>query len=95
MVERTDEGYMVNPDEWTEEVALEMATADGFNFNEDHMRFINEARLMYNEAGTVPVLRKFAKSVGTDKKELFGFFEYGPMKMISKYGGLPKPTGCV
>ncbi|MBC8399555.1 MAG: TusE/DsrC/DsvC family sulfur relay protein, partial [Flavobacteriales bacterium] len=28
-------------------------------------------------------------------KELYEVFESGPMKKIAKYGGLPKPTGCV
>ncbi|MEN8213381.1 MAG: TusE/DsrC/DsvC family sulfur relay protein, partial [Pseudomonadota bacterium] len=32
---------------------------------------------------------------GIDKKVLFDVWNTGPMKPISKYGGLPKPTGCV
>ena len=30
-----------------------------------------------------------------DKKDLFKLWTTGPMKPITKYGGLPKPTGCV
>ena len=30
-----------------------------------------------------------------DKKEMFKVWMTGPMKPITKYGGLPKPTGCV
>jgi sulfur relay (sulfurtransferase) DsrC/TusE family protein len=37
----------------------------------------------------------FAKYIDMDQKELFNVWMTGPMKPINKYGGLPKPTGCV
>jgi tRNA 2-thiouridine synthesizing protein E len=40
-------------------------------------------------------VRKFAKYIGADTKALFDLWMTGPMKPITKYGGLPKPTGCV
>jgi tRNA 2-thiouridine synthesizing protein E len=52
---------------------------------------------MFNETGTVPAVRNFAKEFGMDRKasKLYEVFQSGPMKKIAKYGGLPKPTGCV
>jgi tRNA 2-thiouridine synthesizing protein E len=52
---------------------------------------------MFNQTGTVPAVRTFAKEFGMDRKatKLYEVFESGPMKKIAKYGGLPKPTGCV
>ena len=38
---------------------------------------------------------KFAAYVGRPNKDLFELWQTGPMKPITKYGGLPKPTGCV
>ena len=60
-------------------------------------KYIMKAREMYNATGTVPAVRVFAKEFGMDRKakELYEVFESGPMKKIAKYGGLPKPTGCV
>jgi len=30
-----------------------------------------------------------------DSKHLYDVFKKGPMKLICKWGALPKPTGCV
>ena len=38
---------------------------------------------------------KSAKLINEDQKELFRIWMTGPMKPITKYGGMPKPTGCV
>jgi tRNA 2-thiouridine synthesizing protein E len=35
-----------------------------------------------------------AKVVGIDKKILFKEWLTGPMKPITKYGGMPQPTSC-
>jgi tRNA 2-thiouridine synthesizing protein E len=43
----------------------------------------------------VPPIRKFAKYIEEDQKEVFDLWMTGPMKPITKYGGMPKPTGCV
>ena len=52
---------------------------------------------MFSQSGTVPAMRDFAKEFGMDRKatKLYDTFKSGPMKKIAKYGGLPKPTGCV
>ena len=74
-----------------------MAKNDGFQITDQIMTYILKAREMYHETGTVPAVRVFAKEFGMDRKakELYDVFESGPMKKIAKYGGLPKPTGCV
>jgi len=43
----------------------------------------------------VPPIRKFSKYCGEDQKAMFKLWMTGPMKPITKYGGLPRPTGCV
>jgi tRNA 2-thiouridine synthesizing protein E len=89
------EGFLVNRDDWSEEVARELASADEFEIDEQIMSYIREARQMYENDGVVPPIRKFAKEVGVSTKDLYGVFKKGPMKLICKWGGLPKPTGCV
>ena len=89
------EGFLVNRDDWSEEVARELAQAEGMEISDEIMNFINEARRMYDEDGVVPPIRKFAKEMGVDSKHLYDVFKKGPMKLICKWGGLPKPTGCV
>jgi len=89
------EGFLVNRDDWTEDVAAQLAETDGFEMTDEIMEYIREARNMYGEDGVVPPIRKFSKKVGTDSKHLYGVFKKGPMKLICKWGALPKPTGCV
>lgn len=89
------EGFLVNRADWTPEVAGEIASRDGVDINEDHMKFINEARRMFSDDGVVPPLRAFIKAMGVDKKDIYADFMGSPMKLICKWGGLPKPTGCV
>jgi tRNA 2-thiouridine synthesizing protein E len=43
----------------------------------------------------VPPIRKFAKYLDEEQNSVFKLWMTGPMKPITKYGGLPKPTGCV
>ena len=96
-LERDGDGFLVDMNQWNEEVMIEMAKQDGFEITEEIKGYINKAREMYDETQTVPAIRVFAKSLGMDRKAkpLYEVFESGPMKKIAKYGGLPKPTGCV
>ncbi|TCS63579.1 tRNA 2-thiouridine synthesizing protein E [Varunaivibrio sulfuroxidans] len=89
------EGFLVNRDDWSPEVAKQIAANDGRELTQEHMNYILEARRIFEENATVPPIRKFTKVMGVDKKQLFDTFETGPMKLICKWGGLPKPTGCV
>ncbi len=89
------EGFLVNRDDWNEQIAKDLAKADEFEMNDQVMGFIREARSMFDENGVVPPIRKFAKEVDVSSKELYAIFKKGPMKLICKWGGLPKPTGCV
>lgn len=89
------EGFLLNRDDWSEEAAREMAVRDGMEANDEIMNYIVEARKMFDENGVVPPIRKFAKAMKTDSKYLYTVFQKGPMKLICKWGGLPKPTGCV
>ncbi len=89
------EGFLVDRDDWNEEIATELARRDAMEIDEQIMHYIREARAMYERDGMVPPIRKFAKEMGVTTNDLYGVFKKGPMKLICKWGGLPKPTGCV
>ena len=93
--ERDGDGYLKSMEDWTPEIGQAMADEDGVELTEDKWMQINKAREYYEEEAVVPPIRKFAKYIGQDKKDLFKQWKTGPMKPITKYGGLPKPTGCV
>lgn len=92
---RDGDGYLMDMNVWSPEIGRAMAEADGVDLDEVKWEQVMKARDYYDEHSSVPPIRKFAKYLGEDKKELFRLWMTGPMKPITKYGGLPKPTGCV
>jgi TusE/DsrC/DsvC family sulfur relay protein len=92
---RDGDGYLTNMYDWTPEIARAMAEADGFELNDERWGQVMKAREYYDEHSVVPPIRKFSKYMGADQKAMFTLWLTGPMKPITKYGGLPKPTGCV
>ncbi len=92
---RDGDGYLQDMSDWTPEIGRAMAEADGVDLDERKWEQILKAREYYEEFGTVPPIRKFAKYIEEDQKVLFDLWMTGPMKPITKYGGMPKPTGCV
>lgn len=92
---RDGDGYLQDMSEWTEEIARAMAEADNYELTDEKWEQILKAREYYDEFQAVPPIRKFAKYMEMDQKDLFNTWMTGPMKPITKYGGLPKPTGCV
>ena len=93
--ERDGDGYLVDSSVWTSEIAHAMAQVDDVELDDTKWQQILKAREYYEEHAVVPPIRKFSKYMGADQKEMFKMWMTGPMKPITKYGGLPKPTGCV
>jgi len=93
--ERDGDGYLIDMNAWTPEIGRAMAEADEVELDDTKWEQILKAREYFDENGVVPPIRKFAKYIGADQKEMFKAWMSGPMKPITKYGGLPKPTGCV
>ena len=95
MSARDGDGYLLERDGWTPEVGRGMAEADGVELDDVRWSHFLKAREYYEQFGVVPPIRKFATFSGEDQKDMFKLWMTGPMKPITKYGGLPKPTGCV
>jgi tRNA 2-thiouridine synthesizing protein E len=93
--DRDGDGYLTDMSAWTDEVGRAMAAADDYELTDEKWSQILKAREYYEEFGSVPPIRKFAKYLEQDQIAVFKLWMTGPMKPITKYGGLPKPTGCV
>ncbi len=94
-LERTGNGYLVDPTIWSEEIMHDMAKEDELTLTDSMVMQILKAREYFEDNSSVPPIRTFAKYVGIDKKILFKEWLTGPMKPITKLGGMPQPTGCV
>lgn len=93
--QRDGDGYLLDMREWTPEIGRAMAHTDEFSIDDGMWQQIDLARAIYIKTDGVPPLRKFMKFIKIEKKAMFKMWTTGPMKPITKYGGLPKPTGCV
>ena len=100
-VSRDEEGYMVNPDEWNKEVAIQFASEENLELSNDHWTVINFIRESYGEHKIAPdirhVAKHLAKALGCDKKEaknrIFKLFPYGYVKQTCKIAGMKRPRG--
>jgi TusE/DsrC/DsvC family sulfur relay protein len=91
-----DEGFFESPDEWTEQMAPEIAAAEGIDeLTEAHWMVIKFMRHEYAEKSTGPTVRVLGKTSGVSVKELYQLFPKGPAKVAAKIAGIPKPRGCI
>ncbi|ACF13118.1 sulfur relay protein, TusE/DsrC/DsvC family [Chloroherpeton thalassium ATCC 35110] len=94
-VEIDKDGFLVNPNEWTEEIAAEIARQDGIELTDAHWKVIRFMRDDYKATGQTPTVRKITKNNIANTKEIYALFPGGPAKFPAKIGGLPKPKGCL
>ena len=90
------EGFLQKPEQWTEDLALEIARQNGLpDLNDRHWLVIRFMRDTYLQKGTAPTIRTLGKDSGVPVKELYQLFPKGPAKLAAKIGGIPKPKGCI
>jgi TusE/DsrC/DsvC family sulfur relay protein len=95
-VQRDNDGFFVHPEEWTEDMAPEIARESGIpELTARHWQVINFMRNAYFERGAAPSIRTLGKASGVPIKELYQLFPKGPAKLAAKIGGIPKPRGCI
>jgi len=95
-VEVNEEGFLVNPADWTKDMAVELAKEEGIaNLTEAHWKVIDFSRQSAGSTGSSPTLRTITNGSGVSTKELFTLFPKGPAKKVAKIAGLGKPEGCV
>jgi TusE/DsrC/DsvC family sulfur relay protein len=101
-LEVDEDGYLINLDDWSKDVAEELAKGEGVEMSEAHWEVVNFLRDYYNEYKIAPMIRILTKEIGKklgkekgNTKYLYELYPGGPAKQACKIAGLPKPTGCV
>jgi dissimilatory sulfite reductase related protein len=95
-VEVDAEGFLVDPAEWTSEIAATIAAENGIaELTPDHWQVVHFMRDRYLSQGTAPSIRALGKESGVSIKALYELFPKGPAKLAAKIGGIPKPHGCI
>ena len=95
-VELNDEGFFVDPAQWTEAMVPELARHEGIDeLTDAHWTVIRFMRNEYLAKGSGPTVRVLGKASGVSIKELYQLFPKGPAKVAAKIAGIPKPRGCI
>lgn len=96
MPTRDAEGYLVEPDEWNEEVAKALGAELEIDLNDDHWDVIRFMRRYYEEHQIAADARFVIKHLearypGTARKRLFELFPYGYVGQACKVAGMKRP----
>lgn len=95
-IEVDAEGFLQKPEQWSEELGIEIAREVGIDpLTDRHWQVIRFMRDRYLKTGTAPTIRTLGKESGVTTKELYQLFPKGPAKLAARIGGIPKPHGCI
>ncbi|QFU76109.1 TusE/DsrC/DsvC family sulfur relay protein [Halioglobus maricola] len=96
------EGFLLRLDDWSPELAGEIAATEGIALNDKHWEVITLLREYYAEFDASPAMRPLVKycalKLGPEKGKslyLLSLFPGSPAKIGSKIAGLPKPENCL
>ena len=90
----TEDGYLTDPNQWTRDIAVEIAREEGITLSPKHfevIEFIRDKTLK----GEVMIIRTIGKSGIVDTKGFYELFPGAPLKKASRIAGVSKPTSCV
>ena len=96
-VETDKNGYLVNVDDWNEDVAKAMAETEGVELTDKHWDLINYLRDEYiNNGGNQPNTRNIVKAMSAKwneklgQKDVYQLFPKDPSKQGGRIAGLPE-----
>lgn len=98
-IERDDEGYLFDPEQWTPELARELAREEELELGDEHWMVLDFIRDYREQHRITPDIRHVAKylaeQTGCDKKtgkaRIFELFPYGYVKQACKLAGMKRP----
>ena len=98
-LETTDNGYLVNQEDWNEVVGEAIAKTDELELTEQHWDIVSYLRdEHFNNGGNEPnertILKDMAKKWGSKptSKDMYRLFPGMPSKQGRKIAGLPQST---
>lgn len=97
----TKDGFLVNPSDWNETVAVALAGSVPILLTDAHWEIIRYIRDYYQKFRHLPNNRMFVKGVSLMLGEAKGnsiylnaLFAGSPVRFACLVAGLPKPPGC-
>lgn len=85
-----EDGFLVDPEHWTRELAGQLAGAAGISqLNDAHWQIINFIRERHLRYGALPPMRIICRQLGTERDAVKGLF--GGCQKLWRIAGLPNP----
>ncbi|CAM3109836.1 MULTISPECIES: TusE/DsrC/DsvC family sulfur relay protein [Pseudomonas] len=101
-LELDKDGYLVDLNQWSTDVANALAAAERLELTADHWEILELLRGFYAEfqlsPATRPLIKYTALKLGPEKGNslhLNTLFNGTPAKLAAKLAGLPRPTNCL
>ncbi|AZF22014.1 TusE/DsrC/DsvC family sulfur relay protein [Pseudomonas sp. R3-52-08] len=101
-LELDKDGYLVDLDAWSAEIAGALAAAESLELTPDHWEILELLRGFYAQyqlsPATRPLIKYVALNLGPEKGNslhLNKLFNGTPAKLAAKLAGLPRPTNCL
>ena len=96
MPTQDSEGYLIDPDEWTEGDAVAIAAGLGVVLGDDHWLVIRFMREYWHERRIAPDARHAMRELdrrypGQGRKRLFELFPYGYVAQACRIAGMKRP----
>ena len=95
MVETDSEGYLIEPADWNEEVAVDLAAREGITLTDEHWEVLRFMRAWLADRRVAPdvrhVIRHLADTSGADRNRVFTLFPYGYVQQACKIAGMRRP----
>jgi dissimilatory sulfite reductase related protein len=89
------EGFLVNPADWTDKMATELALESGLPVLTDlHWKTVRFLRTFYLSNGRAPLNRDIKRETGLNILELERLFPGGIRHGARRMAGLPNPKTC-
>ncbi|MHB1091745.1 TusE/DsrC/DsvC family sulfur relay protein [Thiobacillus sp.] len=91
-----EDGYLIEPGEWNEAVAEQLARAEAVKLTDDHWEVIRFMRSFYEEHQIAPdaryVIKHLSSRLGADaRNSLYRLFAYGYVQQACKIAGMKRP----
>lgn len=101
-VPTNENGFLLNPANWSEDFAEKIADVDHIKLHVDHWELIYYFREFYEENLTHPTMHQLVMTLGKNigdrfhdhkawEKHIYSLFPTNPLNEICKLAGLPMP----
>lgn len=90
-----EEGYLIDPTDWSEDVARYLAEQENIQLTDEHWQVIAFMRTWQQRHGLTPdvrhVIRHMRDAVGASRNRVFELFPYGYVQQACRIAGMKRP----